>query len=203
MNLTFFILVFIQIGFAQTSQEILKDMTLTYSNVEYMKTNYEKTEVSELLGDEKTTHGQIEYSKGRIRIEEDSEARNIFIKNKEKFWHLQEDNQVLTGSTKQSVPTVFEMMFQDPKVWDGMTSNIVGKKGDEVNLKINVDGKIPNVKILKMTINTKKRRFEKISFDDDIGNQTKINFKNTKFFRSVPGQRFTYEISKKDNVNEL
>lgn len=203
MILKIFILVFLEMAFARTSQDILKDMTLTYSNVEYMKTDYEKSEVSELLGDTKKTKGQIEYSKGRIRIEEDSKAKNIFIKNKKKFWHLQEKNQVLTGSTKSAVPTVFELMFEDPKVWDDLASNIVGKNGDEVDLKITVDGKIPNIKILNVTVNTVKRRFEKISFTDDIGNQTSLNFKKTRFFRKAPDERFTYEITKKDEVNRL
>ena len=190
-------------AFARTSQDILKDMTLTYSNVEYMKTDYEKTEISELLGDSKKTKGELEYSKGRIRIEEDSKTKNIFIKNKKNFWHLQDDNQVLTGSTKSAVPTIFELMFEDPKVWDDLASNIVGKSGNKVDLKITVNGKIPNVKILNVTVNTVKRRFEQLSFVDDIGNQTNVNFKKTRFFRSAPDDRFTYKIKDKDKVNTL
>ena len=182
MILKIFTLILFQTSFATTSQDILKDMTLTYSNVEYMKTDYEKSEVSELLGDSEKTEGQIEYSKGRIRIEEDSKTKNIFIKNKKSFWHLQGNNQVLTGSTESAMPTIFELMFKDPKVWDELSSNIVGKKGDDVDLKITVNGKIPNVKILNVTVNTKKRRFEKLSFTDDIGNQTSVNFKKTRFF---------------------
>jgi len=188
---------------ARTSQDILTEMTTTYSKVEYMKTEYEKLELSELLGDTQKTKGVIEYSKGRIRIEETSEAKNIFIKNKKHFWHLQSENQVLTGSVENAVPTIFELMFADPKVWNELKSNIVGQTGDDVEIKILVNGKIPNVKSLNVTLNTKKRRFESLSFTDDIGNKTQMDFTNTRFFRTAPEERFNYKITKKDKVNRL
>ena len=203
MIIKILILMLFQTGFARTSQDILKDMTLTYSNVEFMKTNYEKSEISELLGDETKTKGRIEYSKGRIRIEEDAKTQNIFIKNKKNFWHLQDNHQVLTGSTKSSMPTIFELMFEDPKVWDELSSSITGMNGDEVDLKIFVNGKIPNVNILYATVNTTKRRFEKLSFTDDIGNKTEVVFKKTSFFRKAPDERFTYTIKPKDKVTRM
>ena len=186
------------------STTILKDMTLTYSQVEYMKTQYEKEQTSELLGEMESSTGTLEFSKGRLRVEEkNSENRNIFIKNKKTFWHLQPDNQVLMGPVSKAVPSIFEMMFSDPKVWDDLDSRILKRDDNIAKIKISMGKDRLNYSNFVVTINTKKRRFETISFEDEIGNATNITFKNTSFFRKAKNKRFEYKPNKKDKVNSI
>jgi hypothetical protein len=186
------------------SKVILKDMTLTYSKVEYMKSQYEKEQTSELLGEMDNSKGTVEFSRGRIRVEEKkNNERNIFIKNKTKFWHLQPDNQVVTGPVSKAVPSIFEMMFSDPSVWDELESKTLKSKGDLVTIKIIMGKDKPNYSNFTLTINTKKRRFEDISFEDEVGNKTDIKFKKTSFFRKAKEERFVYQPKKTDRLNSL
>ena len=186
------------------SKSILKDMTLTYSKVEYIKTQYKKEQTSELLGEMETSKGTIEFSKGCIRIEEKKgKEKNIFIKNKKTFWHLQADNQVLTGPVSRAIPSVFEMMFSDPKVWDKLNSKVLKKKGNLVKLKILMSKDKLGYSNFIVTINTKKRRFEDISFQDEMGNKTDISFNKTTFYRKAKKDRFTYKLKKTDKVNSI
>jgi len=179
-------------------------MTLTYSKVEYMKTQYKKEQVSELLGEMESSKGTVEYSRGRIRVEEKkNKERNIFIKNKKTFWHLQPDDQVLTGPVSKAVPSIFEMMFTDPTVWDDLESKVISRKGNVVKLEILMGKDRPNYSNFSITINTEKRRFEDISFEDEVGNKTDIKFKKTSFFRKAEEERFTYSPKKSDKVNSI
>ena len=187
------------------STTILKNMTLTYSRVEYMKTQYKKTQTSELLGEIESSQGIIEFSKDRIRVEEknDSKERNIFIKNKKTFWHLQPDNQVLTGLVSKTVPLVFEMMFSNPKIWDELESKILKRNAHTIKLQVLMGKDKSNYSNFNITINTKKRRFENISFEDEIGNKTEITFTKTMFYRKAKRNRFIYKPKKSDKINSI
>ena len=189
----------------QLSTAILKNMTLTYSRVEYMKTQYKKTQTSELLGEIESSQGIIEFSKGRIRVEEknDSKERNIFIKNKKTFWHLQPDNQVLTGLVSKTVPLVFEMMFSNPKIWDELESKILKRNAHTIKLQVLMGKDKSNYSNFNITINTKKRRLENISFEDEIGNKTEITFTKTMFYRKAKRNRFIYKPKKSDKLNSI
>jgi len=187
------------------SRSILKDMTLTYSQVEYMKSDYKKEQTSTLLGEMEESKGVLEYSKGRIRVEEKNKSkdRNVFIKNKKIFWHLQPDNQVLSGPVDKAIPSIFELMFSDPSVWDNLGSKVLSQKKDIAKIKVFMGKDQPNYSNFILTINTGKRRFENISFEDEVGNKTDITFKNTSFFRKAKNERFSYKPTKKDKVNSL
>ena len=187
------------------SKSILKDMTMTYSRVEYMKSTYTKKQISDLLGETEESSGNLEFSKGRIRVEEKNKSnnRNIFIKNKESFWHLQPDHQVLTGSVKESIPSVFEMMFSNPDVWDGLDSHVVEDKDGAVKIKVQMGKDKPGFSNFEVTINKVKRRFENISFEDELGNKTEIAFNNTEFLKKAKEKRFKYKTKRKDKVTYL
>ncbi len=187
------------------SKSILKDMTLTYSRVEYMKSNYTKKQISDVLGETEESSGKLEFSKGRIRVEEKNKSknRNIFIKNKESFWHLQPDHQVLTGSVKESIPSVFEMMFSNPDVWDGLDSHVVEDKNGAVRIKVLMGKDKPGFSNFEVTINKVKRRFENISFEDELGNKTEIAFDDTQFLKKAKENSFKYKTKRKDKITYL
>jgi|GEM_PF-2254152 len=187
------------------SKSILKDMTLTYSQVEYMKSTYTKKQISDLLGETEESSGDLEFSKGRLRVEEKNKSknRNIFIKNKENFWHLQPDHQVLTGSVKESIPSVFEMMFSNPDVWDGLDSKVIEDKDGAVTIKVQMGKDKPGFSNFEVTINKVKRRFETISFEDELGNKTEIAFDDTQFLKKAKEKRFKYKTKRKDKVTYL
>ena len=103
--LLMFSLVFAKTTSTETAQSVLEYMTLTYAHVEYMKSNFTKKSTSTLLGGTEKSSGDLEYAKGKFRLELKGKTRNIFIKGDESFWHIN-DKTVLVGDVSKAVPTV-------------------------------------------------------------------------------------------------
>ena len=190
-----------------TAQKVLEDMTLTYSQVPYMKTSFERKEVSQLLGTEKKTQGEIEYSLKKIRIEFDKGSKALFIRGDKKFWHVEED-EVLTGAVDKAVPNIFVSIFSDPKIWKTLGTKHVGVPENNIaDIEVDPKGKLPNVEKMKLKIDTSKRTLLEMTYVDDIGNSTEIQFSDTRFygksFIKSKARRFEYKIKKTDKVTKL
>ena len=95
------------------------------------------------------------------------------------------------------------MMFSNPNVWDDLGSKVISKKEDIVKIQIMMGEGSPNYSNFFVTINTNKRRFEVISFQDEVGNKTDIVFSKTSFFRKAKEERFSYKPKKSDKVNTI
>jgi len=191
-------------GVGPSAQKILEDMTLTYSQVAYMKTSFERKEISQLLGTQKSTKGDIEYSLKKIRVEFKKGSKAFFIRGDKEFWHVGEEGEVLTGSVEKAVPNIFVSIFSDPKVWKTLgTKHISVPENNVANIEVDPKGKFPNVEKMKLKINTKKRTLLSMSYVDDIGNSTEIDFSRTRFFNNAKPERFVYKIKKNDKVTKL
>jgi len=188
----------------QSAQKILEDMTLTYSQVNYMKNSFERVETSQLLGTKKKTKGNIEYSKKKIRVEFKKGSKDLFIRGEKYFWHVGEDGDVLMGSVERAVPNVFVSIFTDPGVWKGLgTKHLNVPEKNIAHLEVDPKGQFPSIEKMKLKINTKKRTLLEVSYTDDIGNQTDIKFNNNRFFPKSKPNRFQYQIKKTDKVTKI
>jgi len=187
-----------------SSQKLLENMTRTYSRVAYMKSKFEKTETSQLLGDVTKTKGDIEYSKGKIRIDFKGKFKDLFIRGEESFWHVSSEGEVLTGSVKKAIPNIFVSIFSDPKVWSDLKSSYVGKpKKNIAHIQVIPNGKIPGIKVMSFQINQKLRALIKLDYVDDVENKVTINFKNNKFYPKAKKGRFFYKPKKTDVVSRI
>jgi len=188
----------------QSAQKILEDMTLTYSQVAYMKNSFERKEVSQLLGTEKKTKGDIEYSKKKIRVEFKKGSKALFIKGDKKFWHADGEGNVLTGMVSKSVPNIFVSIFSDPSIWKGLgTKHLDVPKRNIAHLEVDPKGKFPSIDKMKLKIDTKKRTLLELFYVDDIGNSTEVTFRNNRFFPKEKPGRFVYTFKKKDVVTRM
>lgn len=189
---------------AQSAQQVLENMTLTYSQVAYMKNSFERKETSQLLGTEKQTKGEIEYSLKKIRVEFKKGSKALFIRGDKNFWHVGEEGEVLVGSVEKAVPNIFVSIFSDPKIWKSLGTKYLNVPEDDIaNIEVDPKGKFPNVEKMKLEINTKKRTLLKMFYVDDIGNETEIKFSKNRFFSKSKPERFLYKIKKTDKVTKL
>jgi hypothetical protein len=191
-----------------SAQKILEDMTLTYSQVPYMKNSFDRKEVSQLLGTEKKTTGDIEYSLKKIRINFKRGTKALFIRGEKEFWHVGEDGEVLTGAVTKAVPNIFVSIFSDPKIWKTLgTKHISVPEKNIANIEVDPNGKFPNVEKMQLKIDTSKRTLLELSYIDDIGNSTEIIFNSNRFygksFIKSKADRFIYKIKKTDKVTKI
>ena len=195
-------LVFAKTTSTETAQSVLEYMTLTYAHVEYMKSSFSKKSTSTLLGSTEKTSGDLEYAKGKFRLEMKGKTRNIFIKGEKTFWHIS-DETVLRGDVSRAVPTVFEAIFSDPKIWSEMKTKFIKKEKRFVEIKVDTKGKVPNISEMTLEIDNIKKTLIKLSYTDDVNNAVEINFKNTRFFSKVKAKRFLYKVKKSDEVSQM
>ncbi len=185
-----------------SAQKVLESMTLTYSQVEYMKSNFNKLSKSMLLGTVEKTRGSLEYSKKKIRLEMVGENEGVFIKGHEKFWHIS-GKDVTTGSVKNAVPSIFDSIFSDVTIWSKLKVGYISFSKKTAKIKVNPKGKIPNILEIEMIINLKKRTLIQLNYTDNVNNFVEIFFKNIKFFSKARPKRFTYEMKKGDKISAM
>jgi len=209
---TIFSLLFINLFFSvsasaadvQSAQKILENMTLTYSQVAYMKNSFERKEISQLLGTEKKTKGDIEYSRKKIRVEFKKGSKALFIKGDKEFWHIDGEGNVLTGLVSRSVPNIFVSIFSDPKVWKDLgTKHLNVPKKNIAHLEVDPKGKFPSIDKMTMRIDMKKRTLLELFYVDDIGNSTAVKFRNNRFFPKEKPGRFVYKVKQSDVVTKM
>ncbi len=186
----------------ESAQKVLEMMTLTYSQVDYMKSNFKKTSRSTLLGIEEKAKGSLEYSKNKYRLETFGKEGTLFIKGQKEFWYVS-GHEVMTGLSGKAVPSVFDAIFSDPKIWSKFKSSYVSVPDDLAVVKVDTAGKMPNIVEMTLTIDLKKRTLKKMNYIDDVNNSVDIDFKSTRFFSKPRPKRFRYKIKKSDNVSKI
>lgn len=203
--LSFYLLAFSAPKVAEPpAQKVLEAMTLTYSQVEYMKAEFEKTETSQILGEVTKTKGDMEYSKQKIRVEFKGKFKDLFIRGDKNFWHVGTDGEVLTGAVGKSIPNIFVSIFSDPKVWSRLKSKYTSvPKKNLVDIEVDPKGQFPGIKVMHLKINKKKMTLLNLKYTDDVENQVEINFKNNRFFDKARKGRFFYKPKKTDTVSRI
>lgn len=205
----FFIMIFLCSGVLasdtkkhESAQKVLEKMTLTYSQVEYMKSNFLKISKSTLLGTSEKTKGALEYSKNKYRLEMLEKHKTLFIKGLKNFWYIN-GNDVMTGNVSKAVPSIFEAVFSDPKIWSRLGTTYISVPAKIAVIKVDPKGKVPNITEMTLTIDIKKMTLKQINYIDDVNNSVDITFKNIRFFSKPKPKRFLYKIKKRDKVSEM
>lgn len=188
---------------SETAQQVLENMTLTYSQVNYMKSNFEQIEKSQLLGTEQKSKGKLEYSKGKIRLDFDDKEKGLLIKGDKKVWQVAQDGSVVVMDKSKALPSIFDAVFTDVKVWKKMKSKFTKKSGKYALIEVDTLQQVPNIKNLNLKIDQNKRTIEQMTYVDDLNNEITINFKNVRFFNTARNERFVYEIKPSDKVTEM
>ncbi len=177
-------------------------MTLTYSQVEYMKSSFNKISKSTLLGTKEKMKGKLEYSKGKFRMEMLGKKGSVFIKGEKFFWHIS-GKEVMTGNSKKAVPSIFDAIFSDTSIWSKLKTSYVSVPKKKAVIKVDPKGKVPNVTEMVLEIDLEKRILTKLSYVDDVNNSVEILFNGTRFFSKGKAHRFTYKIKKGDKVTRM
>lgn len=201
----FFILVYFFPSYAKVKEahQVLEEMSNTYSQVNYMKSDFVKNEKSQLLGTSEKSKGKLEYSRKKVRLEFNGSKKGLLIKGEKKFWQVGEDGAVLVGEVSKSMPNIFEALFSEPKIWKSLDVKYIDVPKDLAYIKVDTKGKIPHVQQMKLKIDLAKRTLEELTYTDDINNEVKIKFKRIRFFDSARPERFVYKIKASDKVTNL
>lgn len=192
-------------GYASTNAEakkILEEMTLIYSQVQYMKANFKKTSESSLLGTKEKTKGKLEYSQKKFRLDVTSDPKSTFIKGSKSYWLINGDD-VTTGDAGSAVPSVFESIFSDVSVWSKLNTKVVEQKKDVAQIEVGTNNEVPNVSKMTLYIDTSKKTLLRLTYTDDVNNVVDISLSSTRFFNDARPERFTYKIKKSDKVNKI
>ncbi len=183
--------------------QMMKDMTLTYSEVEYMTASVIKLQESLILGTKDKTKASLHYSKGKTRLEFDTKPKSTLIMGDEFFWQIV-GNEVTTGRIDQKTfPNIFLDIFSKPSVWDDIKLKLQSEVGQKITVSVETKDKFSGISELYITIDKKKKTILNLKYIDDVQNSVAFDFKRIRFKKKSPKGQFSYKPKKKDTVNRL
>lgn len=192
--------------FAETEKDltkVMKEMTLTYSQVEYMKTPFTKIQKSLILDTSDKVKGKLHYSKSKARLEFDTKPKTLLVVGETDFWQVSGD-EVVTGKIKQqNFPNIFIDIFSKPEVWDDIKLELVSEKKDRMTITVDTKKKFSWLTELIITINTEKNTIVNLKYVDDVQNSVEFKFTRPYFSSRFSKRLFTYTPKKGDSVSRL
>lgn len=189
----------------------LQKITKKYRNTKLVEMSVEKVIKSELLGKETKHEGKIFLGAGKFRWENTTPEKSLLVYDGKTIWSEQTPPPEFGGPVQVARGKV------DKKTKSHiLLSTLVGtdvKKNFKV-LKEKVDGDVMTldvqplqddltIKEMSMKLDTKENTLSQISYKDDIGNVTTLNFSNVNFLKSEQKNLFKYQPPKDAQVTDL
>jgi len=200
------LIIFSSYSFAESKTDltqVMKNMTLTYSQVEYMKTPFTKIQESLILATKEQTKGKLHYSKSKARLNFDTKPKSYLILGETDFWQAS-GSDIVTGKIKQqNFPNIFIDIFSKPEVWDDIKLKLVSEKKDRVTVSVDTKTKFSWLTELLITINTAKNTVVNLKYVDDVQNSVEFKFTRPYFSKRLPKKLFIYKPKKGDSVSRL
>ncbi len=205
-NITnFFILFFVCFAFTnsisaeeQDSASILelKKMTRMYSSTPYLQAKFKQKQIMELLGDSKSTRGELYYSSQKLRIELEGDQNTVTLFTPGVITSISYDAKNKPTQVLKSKPyphPLLSLMFGLESTWDDFEITETFKNSKtllEVQVKAKDPKKLPGIDRIEIALNKKKSEIIKIVYWDEIGNQTINTFVSQKKKDKVDGSKF-------------
>jgi len=192
--------------------EALNQTTQKYRSSKMVQMDVKKVIDSELLGKQTTYDGKIYLADGKFRWENKTPDETLLVFDGATIWSVQippkafgGPNQVGIGKVDKKTKSqilISTLLGRDPisksfkvlkeeKTKDSVKVEIAPLKDDLV------------VKSITLLLNPKEKKLMELSYVDDVGNKTKMQFSNIKFLNKEDKKLFKYQPSKSDQVSNL
>jgi outer membrane lipoprotein carrier protein len=190
----------------------LNDITNKYRQSRMVRGDLVKTVKAEITGRESTTEGMIALAGGNFRVETQKPEKTILVYDGKVLWNEQSPSADFGGPAQVTRQLInkgnqSQIMFATLLTKDPITKHFNIKSAEESKgtVTYNADPLQAdlNVKDFKITLDLTKKIVSQISFKDDIGNLTTMNFSNIRFSDNIDKKLFSYKPPKDAQVTKL
>jgi outer membrane lipoprotein-sorting protein len=192
-----FLLFFVQVEAADLTEiEHLKLMTKGYSSTPYLQAKFKQKQIMELLGETKSSKGELYYSSQKLRVELEGEQNSVTLFTPGVITSITYDEKQKPVQVLRSKPyphPLLSLMFGNEDTWDDFKITKTKKNTKsilEVEVKPKNPKELPGIERIEIILNKKKNEIQKITYWDDIGNQTSNEFMSQKKKDKVDGTQF-------------
>lgn len=171
----------------------------------------EKTVKSDLLGKETKYDGKIYLANGKFRWENTKPEETLLVFDGKTIWSVQTPAKEFGGPVQ-----VAKGLVDKKNRSQILISSLLGddlkksfkvvkeeKDGDTVRLDVEPLGGSLTMKSLKLVVDGKANTLKSLSYLDDIGNLTTMNFSDVKFLKKENNKLFKYQPPKDAQVTDL
>lgn len=196
---------------AEKSNENLQKISKKYRAAKLVEMTVQKTVKLELQGRETKYDGKIYLSSGKFRWENETPEKTLLVFDGTTIWSIQYppkefggEPQIARGKVDKKTKSqilVSTLLGSDLQKSFKVVSE--KKDGDKSTLEVKPVGNDLMITSMNLLIDTKKVLLLEISYKDDIGNLTKMNFSDISFKTSSKNSLFKYQPPKGAQVTNL
>lgn len=209
--LVFTVLLFVGAFAFSAGNDALQKVTIKYRASQLVEMNVEKLVKSELLGKETKYIGKIYLANGKFRWENSSPEKSLLVFDGSTIWSEQSPSKEFGGPVqvaKGKVDKRTRSHILISSLFGGSLEKSfkVGKSeksGDLIRLDVVPKNSDLSVQSLQVVIDPANSTMKAISYKDDIGNLTTMNFSNVKFLNTNKNKLFKYQPPKNAQVSDL
>lgn len=186
----------------------LKQMTDLYSSETGLYSKFKRTQTLSLLGETDTAKGELYYSKSRLRLDLNGKEKSMVLITPSDIWNVSYEDkkpQNIVRSKPVSMP-LLDLLFGDKKIWDKFEIINVHLNTDsrmDVTLKPKKDAQISYVAKVRLNLDKKRNIVKKLTYWDDIDNETEMSFNYNRFKDKIDESLFKFVPPKDATVTVL
>lgn len=196
---------------AATANNALEKVTKKYRNSPLVEMDVEKTVKSELLGKETKYVGKIYLANGKFRWENDTPEKTLLVFDGLNIWSEQTPPKEFGGPVQVAKGKVDKKTRSHILISSLLGADLeknfkIGKQektGELIKLDVTPINNDLTVNSLQVSIDPTTNTMITISYKDDIGNLTTMNFSAIKFPKKSKNKLFKYQPPKNAQVSDL
>ncbi len=189
----------------------LSEVLKKYRTTALVKMNVVKRVKSELLDKETLYKGQVYLAQGKFRWDNDTPEKTQIIFDGKTVWNIQHPPPELPGplqiaKAKVDKSTKKQILISTLLSENGINENFkiikTTQENNDTTYDLEPKGKDLGVTSLKLKTD-RQRTISELSYKDDVGNQTIIQFSNSEFLKKSQSKLFEYAPPKGAQVTNL
>lgn len=196
---------------AGASSEALEQIMTKYRSAKLVEMSVDKTVTSELLGRQTLYKGRIFLGKEKFRWENDTPEKTLLVFDGQTIWSEQNLSEEFGGPVqvakgkvnRKNRSHILLSALLGEKISKNFKTLRSSVKGNDYMIELKPIGDDLIIKSLVMVLDSKGKILKSISYKDDIGNLTKMDFLNVKFLDKEKNSLFNYKPPKGAQVTEL
>lgn len=191
--------------------ETLTELSKKYRNAGLVEMNVEKKITSDLLGKTTSQLGKIYLSKNKFKWQTTEPEKSLLLFDGQYIWTEQAPPKEFGGAVQVAKGKVDKKNSSNVLISALLGGDLkknfkILDKKDESNLltlSLEPIGQDLAVQNLSVVINKKDLLMQEISYSDDIGNKTQLEFSKVNFKKNANNKLFKYTPPKGAQVTEL
>jgi chaperone LolA len=196
------------------SPSILKEIFTKYKTAPAVTVDVKKKVLFALLDDEKQSSGQLQLSRGRLRLQIAKPDPSLLVVDNSTIWIETPASQEL-GSKPQVLKIVSKsfdkrsksplaILMGDESVWDEFKVKTQKSQGAVTEYYLEPKNKLQTKEIVQISlkVDEKDKLIRRIAYQDDIGNETSYQFENENFKAKFSDKDMQYTPPKGAEITE-